>query len=68
MKSPARPYIVTDKTGASRLVQALNQAQALRHVARDTYTVRSASALDVISLMQAGVQPETASADQEPAA
>ena len=64
-KSVVRPYIVTDKSGVQRLVQAGNQAQALRHVATDQFNVKAASASEVIELMTAGVKPETASAEKE---
>lgn len=64
-KSVVRPYIVSDKGGAQRIVQACNQAQALRHVATDQFTVKAANASEVIELMQAGVQPETASAEEK---
>ena len=64
-KPVVRPYIVSDKQGAQRIVQAANQAQALRHVATDQFTVKAASASEVIDLMTAGVKPETASAEKE---
>ncbi len=49
--SNIRPYIITDKSGATRLVQASNQAQALRHAAINQFTVRAATANDVLVLM-----------------
>ncbi len=61
--SAIRPYIVTDKAGDTRLVQASNQAQALRHAAINQFTVRAATANEVIELMTSGVQPEVASQD-----
>lgn len=61
--STTRPYIVIDNTGNTRLVQATNQAQALRHVAMDLLSVHAASATEVIELMQSGVTPEAAGAD-----
>lgn len=61
-----RPYIVTDKaTGKQRIVQAGTSAQALRHVAADTYTVAIAKANDVIALMASGVKAEVAGAEPE---
>lgn len=63
-KTPTRIYTVTDAAGVARLVQATSQAQALRHVAAGAYTVRAASALDVVELVRQGVQPETASTDR----
>jgi hypothetical protein len=55
-----RIYKVTngDKT---YLVQAVSQAQALRHVAGRLYSVEVARSIDVAHLMSAGVQLETAS-------
>jgi len=59
-----RPYRITLKTtGDERLVTASNQAQALRHVARDAFTISPASGNDVLELMQKGVKPEDASAE-----
>ena len=43
-KTAVRPYVITDKQGTQRLVQAINQAQALRHVATDQFSVKAASA------------------------
>jgi hypothetical protein len=65
MATATRPYIVADKSGAQRIVQAINQAQALRHVATDQFTVKAASASEVIDLMTAGVKPETASNEEK---
>ena len=55
-----RIYKVTsgDKT---HLVQAMSQAQALRHVAGKTFLVEVAKAIDVAQLMSKGVNLETAS-------
>ncbi len=63
--SNIRPYIITDKSGATRLVQASNQAQALRHAAINQFTVRTATANDVLELMAKGVQPEVASQEKD---
>lgn len=65
MATATRPYVITGKDGAQRLVQAGTQAQALRHVATDQFTVKAASASEVIELMQSGVQPEMASAEKD---
>jgi ribosome biogenesis SPOUT family RNA methylase Rps3 len=55
-----RIYKVTngDKTN---LVQAVSQAQALRHVAGKTFSVDVAKAIDVAMLMGKGVTLEIAS-------
>jgi hypothetical protein len=47
------------------MVKAVNQAQALRHVARNTYTIAIASALSVAENMQAGMKVEDATAETE---
>lgn len=47
------------------MVKAINQAQALRHVARNTYTVTVASALSVAENMQAGMKIEDATVPQK---
>lgn len=58
-------YSVTDMTHAStRLVDAANPAQALRHVTSQQFAVKAASASLVAKLMGAGIklentQPET---------
>jgi hypothetical protein len=52
-----RIYKVTngDKT---HLVQATSQAQALRHVAGNTFIVEIAKTLDVVDLLTAGAKVE----------
>lgn len=55
-----RIYKVTNGNNTS-LVQAVSQAQALRHVAGKTFSVEVAKAIDVAQLMGKGVQLETAS-------
>jgi hypothetical protein len=47
------------------MVKANNRAQALNHVARNTYTVTVASALSVAENMQAGMKVEDATAEPE---
>jgi hypothetical protein len=49
------------------MVKAINQAQALRHVARNTYTISIASALSVAENMQSGMKIEDATAETEAA-
>lgn len=60
MAAEQRIYKVTngDKTN---LVQAVSQAQALRHVAGKTFSVDVAKAIDVAMLMGKGVTLEVAS-------
>lgn len=62
--SAERVYAVCDGV-KTRLVRASTQAQALRHVARDTFTVAVASALETAELMNLGVKLEAAAAGTE---
>ena len=55
-----RIYKITSADKAY-LVQAVSQAQALRHIAGRQFTVEVAKAVDVAQLMSKGVQVETAS-------
>ena len=60
MAADQRIYKVTN-SGTVYLVQAMSQAQALRHVAGKTFNVEVAKAIDVAHLMSKGVTLETAS-------
>lgn len=61
MKTITRLYVVRSLMGgATHLVQASSQAQALRHVVRGMFDVTPAAALDVASLMGGGVVPQVA--------
>lgn len=60
MATEQRIYKVTSADKAY-LVQAVSQAQALRHIAGRQFTVEVAKAVDVAQLMGKGVQVETAS-------
>ena len=64
MATEQRIYKVTSADKAY-LVQAVSQAQALRHVAGKQYTVEVAKAVDVAQLMSKGTQVETASVTPE---
>ena len=59
-----RIYKVTSADKAY-LVQAISQAQALRHVAGKQYGVEVAKAIDVAQLMSKGAQIEVASSAPE---
>ena len=59
-----RIYKITSADKAY-LVQAVSQAQALRHIAGRQFTVEVAKAVDVAQLMSKGVQVETASVVHE---
>ena len=61
-KSSTRIYIVM-QDGTTRLVKALNQAQALRRVARETMSCRPAHSLEVVEHMTAGVTVLDATTD-----
>jgi hypothetical protein len=60
MATEQRIYKVTNGDN-THLVQAVSQAQALRHVAGKTFSVDVAKAIDVALLMGKGVTVETAS-------
>ena len=60
MATEQRIYKVTNGD-TTHLVQAVSQAQALRHVAGKTFLVEVAKAIDVAYLMGKGAQVETAS-------
>ena len=60
MATEQRIYKITSADKAY-LVQAVSQAQALRHIAGRQFTVEVAKAVDVAQLMGKGVQVETAS-------
>lgn len=59
MATEQRIYKVTNGD-STHLVQAVSQAQALRHVAGKTFSVDVAKAIDVAMLMGKGVTLETA--------
>ena len=42
-----RIYLVTDKSGAQHLVEAISIAQAIRHVVKADYTCKPLSAVEV---------------------
>jgi hypothetical protein len=65
MATATRPYIVTDAfANTTRIIQATSQAQARNFVARDRYTVKAASANELIEIMATGVKPEVANDDK----
>ena len=62
-----RIYSVTDgATAITRLVRAANQAQALSHVARSTFSVQVASQNELVAQLQSGTKVEEAGAEPEP--
>lgn len=60
-------YVVTDTANtATRLIEAPNPAQALRHVTSQQFAVRAATAALVAKLMGAGIKVESLAADAQP--
>lgn len=60
----SRIYLVQDTdTTTKALVRASNQAQAIRHVARNRLSVTVASQDDLVEQLAAGVKVEDAGAD-----
>ena len=59
MATEQRIYKVTNGDN-THLVQAVSQAQALRHIAGKYYTVEVAKAIDVAQMMGKGAQIEVA--------
>lgn len=65
MSTQARIYHVIGTNGDSALVKATNQAQALRHIAKSSYTVKVASALEVAEQMEGGMKIDDATKEAE---
>lgn len=57
MTAEVRLYAVHDGK-ATRLVQAANPSQALRHVAKTAYSVAIPSQIELVALIQSGVKVE----------
>lgn len=53
-----RIYIITDKDGNERLVNAQNPQQALSHVASSTFNVRKATPTESFAAAQKGIALE----------
>jgi hypothetical protein len=63
----SRIYLIQNtKTGAERLVDAVNEPQAIRHVARDEYRANVAGQRTLVDLLARGVKVERAG-ETEPA-
>jgi hypothetical protein len=58
--TPVRLYAITRAGVSTRLVKANSQAQALRHVATDEYSVTIPSPLETVDLVSQGVVVEVA--------
>ena len=60
-------YVVTDTVNtATRLIEAPNAAQALRHVTSQQFAVKAATAALVAKLMGAGVKVESMATEPQP--
>lgn len=60
-----RIYAVTSRIdGKARLIEAINPAQAMRHVAHDLFEVAPANARTVANLMGQGVRVETGKSEE----
>lgn len=57
-------YLVTTPT-EKRLVEAKTAAAAIRHVIKDTVTAKNLSTSEILKLINEGVKPEIASAEQK---
>lgn len=67
MSTQTRIYLVTDtESGKKRLVRASNQPQAVRHAARNKFTVEVAGQDDLVSLVATGCPVEEAGSDEQP--
>jgi hypothetical protein len=53
-------YLVENDNGLKTLVKAKTKAQAYRHVLKKTITVRPVKGVELVDLLQNGVNPETA--------
>lgn len=62
--STQRIYLVSNGKDA-RLVRASNQAQAVRHVVRNTFTASVASQDELVDALGKGIKVEDASEDGE---
>lgn len=61
-KAEKRPYILSTKGEQDALivVMAFSRAQALRHLAEKSFAARPASSTEIVNLMRAGIEIETA--------
>ena len=59
-----RIYIATSKDGRTRLVDCANQPQAYRHLARQEWQIRPATARDMVDCQKSGVKVETIEQEQ----
>ena len=60
-------YVVTDTANtATRLIEAPNPAQALRHVTSQQFAVKAATASLVAKLMGTGIQLESIASEPQP--
>lgn len=66
-KTATRIYTVAPAAGGPRrLVRATHPANALRHVAADSFTVQVTGQEELVELLGAGVPVESIRAEQQP--
>lgn len=61
----ARAYLVEEDGKPVRIVEAISQAEVLRHVTRDRIHIRVANQKDFLSCLKAGVEVETVEPNKE---
>ena len=62
MTAPTRIYAVTNKeTGFEHLIRAANRGEAIRHAARNQFSVEVATQDQLVELVAAGVKVEDSS-------
>lgn len=62
-----RIYLVTNKAGASRLIDATSKAQAVAFVAAQEYSANVASSRELVEFCSMGIKVEDANpAEKEP--
>ena len=54
MAAQERIYMVIDQNGKETLVQATNQAAALRHISGTRYSIRPAKTMEVAEFFKSG--------------
>jgi diaminopimelate decarboxylase len=65
MATATRIYRVLHKASKTvRLVRAVHQASALRHVSSDAYDCGVASQEEIVAAMEAGIKPEDVKAGE----
>jgi hypothetical protein len=63
MKTKIYKVMSTNGSAATRLVEAVNKSQAIRHAARHTFRADLATQQDLVALVSQGVAVEAAEAE-----